>query len=73
MSQSQVLDINAQGKDLNMQSGDKKRITQKFMTKFEIARVIGARAQQLAMGAPPTISPPTSKGGQLVPLMIAKL
>lgn len=73
MSQSQVLDINAQGKDLNMQSGDKKRITQKFMTKFEIARVIGARAQQLAMGAPPTISPPTSKGGQLDPLMIAKL
>ncbi|CAL6022127.1 DNA-directed_RNA polymerase II RPB6 [Hexamita inflata] len=41
------------------------------MTKFEIARVIGARAQQIAMGAPPTITI-NSVAGALDPLVIAR-
>ena len=47
------------------------RQTPPYLTKFERARVIGARAQQLAMGAPPNISIQTA-GGALDPLLVAR-
>ncbi len=40
------------------------------LTKYEKARVIGARALQLAMGAPPLIGVPT---GEIDARVIAKL
>mmetsp|Transcript_21115 Transcript_21115/g.41859 ORF Transcript_21115/g.41859 Transcript_21115/m.41859 type:complete len:193 (+) Transcript_21115:26-604(+) len=46
-----------------------KRTTTKYLTKYERARVLGARAQQLSLGAPPLI--PVDK--ETDPLVIAVL
>lgn len=35
--------------------GSTRRITTQFMTKYERARIIGTRALQIAMGAPPLV------------------
>jgi len=40
----------------------------KRLTRFEIARIIGARALQLALGAPPLVKPSKEE----TPYMVAK-
>eukprot|EP00170_Pyropia_yezoensis_P005898 contig_23999_g5916 len=44
-----------------------KRITARYMTKYERARVLGTRAQQISMGAPVMVE----LVGETDPLMIA--
>ncbi|EES99463.1 DNA-directed RNA polymerase I/ II/ and III/ subunit 6/II RPB6 [Giardia duodenalis assemblage B] len=48
-----------------------KRITPRYLTKFEQARILGTRAYQLSMGAPAHITI-TDKGGHLDPLVLAR-
>lgn len=43
------------------------RITTHFLTKYERARILGTRALQISMGAPPLVD----VGGESDPLMIA--
>ncbi len=45
---------------INLYGTDEKiRIGPRKLTRFEIARIIGARALQISMGAPPLIDPST--------------
>lgn len=44
------------------------KITTKFLTKYERARILGTRALQLSLGAPPMVD----LSGETDPLMIAK-
>ncbi|KAH0575471.1 DNA-directed RNA polymerase II RPB6 [Spironucleus salmonicida] len=54
-----------------MSDGVRHLITPPFLTKFEKARILGARAQQLAMGAPPNVNI-TTAAGALDPLVVAR-
>ena len=45
-----------------------KNMTTKYLTKYERARLLGTRAQQISMGAPILVDPE----GEMDPLMIAK-
>lgn len=48
------------------------RKTLPYMTKFERARVLGTRAQQLSLGAPTTLQR-TEKGGHLDSILLAEM
>jgi DNA-directed RNA polymerase subunit K/omega len=50
---------------------DDKRTTRRFMTKYERAKIIGVRSQQIALGAVPNIELP--KGHHMTPREIARL
>lgn len=73
-----VLDTGANGDDntgggANKSSQGNKpkeeRITTAFLTKYERARLLGTRALQLSLGAPPMVD----TAGETDPLMIAKM
>lgn len=49
--------------------GDPRRTTTKYMTKYEKARILGTRALQLSMNAPPLVD----IGAETDPLRIAQL
>lgn len=38
-----------------LDKGEVKRVTTEYMTKYERARVLGTRALQISMGAPPMV------------------
>ena len=52
----QNVDVFPETEDVHMTEVDK-RVTTKYMTKYERARVIGARAHQLSMNARPMVDP----------------
>lgn len=51
------------------QKPKEERITTAFLTKYERARLLGTRALQLSLGAPPMVD----TAGETDPLMIAKM
>jgi len=78
MNSTQVSQATTENKEEMQKKSSKVKATKKeskiigppWLTRFEKARILGARATQLAMGAPPLIEvPPNVKD----PLEIAKL
>jgi DNA-directed RNA polymerase I, II, and III subunit RPABC2 len=47
----EVIDVN-EAEGLDLQGENKERVTTRFMTKYERARVLGTRALQISMNAP---------------------
>mmetsp|Transcript_1128 Transcript_1128/g.2576 ORF Transcript_1128/g.2576 Transcript_1128/m.2576 type:complete len:134 (+) Transcript_1128:155-556(+) len=48
-----IIDLNDAGADMRVENGEtKERVTTRFMTKYERARVLGTRALQISMNAP---------------------
>jgi DNA-directed RNA polymerase I, II, and III subunit RPABC2 len=69
-SRSELLDASAAGAGAGA-GGDKptERVTTRYMTKYEKARIVGTRALQLSMNAPPMVDP----RGETDPIRIAMM
>jgi DNA-directed RNA polymerases I, II, and III subunit RPABC2 len=64
-----LLDNGEQGNEDNRRVAKQDRITTKYMTKYERARVLGTRALQISMNAPVMVD----LGGETDPLNIAMM
>lgn len=54
-----------------MNPSEPEKVTLPYLTKYEKARILGERAQQLSLGSSPNISLPSEEGND--PLEIARL